>query len=205
MRDLTARQREVLMAIVQHIEREGYPPTVREIGMRIGLRSSCTVQRHIEALIRKGYLTRDGHKSRTVEVVHRQDSPVGGRLSTVRVPLVGRVAAGVPLLAEEHIEGYFPISRDLVKEDEVFMLRVRGDSMIEAGLSDGDYIIVRRQATAENGDIVVAMTEDGEATVKQFYREKDRIRLQPANSAMQPIYVDNVIILGKAILAIRPL
>ncbi len=211
MEQLTKRQKQVLMAIAEHIEELGYPPTVREIGLRLGLRSSCTVQRHVEALVRKGFLRRQGHKSRGIEVVDRPDSPaarrlaIAGRSQTVLVPLVGRVAAGVPLLAEEHIEGYLPLSRELVGEDEVFMLRVRGDSMIEAGLYDGDYVVVRRQAHAENGDIVVAMTEDGEATVKYFYRDKNKIRLQPANKDMEPIVVRNVTILGKAILAIRPL
>jgi len=205
MRGLTKRQRSVLDTIRNHIEREGYPPTVREIGLALGLRSSCTVQKHLEALTRKGYVKRDGSKSRTIEIVKDDGTVPSIARGVVNVPLVGQVAAGQPILAEEYIEGYLPISRELLPSDDVFMLRVKGDSMIEAGIFDGDFVVVRKQNTADNGDMVVAMTPEGEATVKFFRRTETGFRLDPANSAMEPILVDDVEILGKPVLALRSL
>lgn len=201
MRELTLRQKQVLNAIREHILQEGYPPSVREIGERLGVRSSCTVQRHLEALTVKGYLRRDGSKARTLEIVNDRSEPRSR--AVVAVPVVGRVAAGLPLLAEEHIETHLPLGRDLVGDGAVFALRVRGDSMIEAGLFDGDTVVVRQQGTANNGDIVVALVDGGEATVKRFYRDNGRIRLQPANSAMEPIYPEQVEVLGRVMLSIR--
>ncbi|MDR7556335.1 MAG: transcriptional repressor LexA [Armatimonadota bacterium] len=198
---LTRRQADILTFVKRYTETHGYPPSVREIGQAMGLTSSSTVHSHLAALERKGYLRRDPSKPRALEILE-----AGGRPSrkVVPVPVVGRVAAGVPLLAEENIEDHLPLPADLVNGDETFALRVSGDSMIEAGILDGDLVIVRRQATANNGDIVVARLGD-EATVKYFYREKDRIRLQPAHPAMAPIYVTDVVIEGKAIAVLRRL
>jgi repressor LexA len=201
MRQLTERQRQVLETVRTHIEEIGFPPSVREIGERLGLRSSCTVQRHLEALMSKGYLTRDGSKARTLEVIG------GGRRTREArmrdVPLLGRVAAGEPLLAEEHVEDHVPIAREFLGDGEAFALRVKGDSMIGVGLFDGDILVVRRQEHAKNGDIVVALVEGSEATVKTFYRDGTKVRLQPENPSMQPIFPDDCAILGKALMSIR--
>jgi repressor LexA len=179
---LTYRQQAVLDFINRCIESRGYPPTLREIGEHMGIRSTNGVNDHLKALARKGFLTRDDMKSRALR-------PVSGSGQIVDVPVVGRVAAGQPLLAVENIEDTVRVDRFFIGPSrEVFALRVTGESMIEDGIFDGDYIFVRKQLTASAGEIVVAMIE-GEATVKRYYPEADRIRFQPANAAMQPIYV----------------
>jgi repressor LexA len=196
---LTARQREILMFVQRFADTHGYPPSVREIGQAMGLTSSSTVHSHLEALARKGFLRRDPSKPRALEVLGN-----GKRhAKSVAWPIVGHVAAGAPITAEQNIEDYLALPAELAR-DEGFVLRVRGDSMIEDGIFDGDLLIVRQQKTANNGDIVVARVED-EATVKRFYREGDRIRLQPANETMSPIYVRDVAIEGKAIGVFRRL
>jgi len=193
--NLSPRQRDILEIIKKEITLKGYPPSVREIGEAVGLTSSSTVHNHLTILEQKGYIRRDPTKPRAIEVL---DSLSEFSRKTVYVPIVGQVTAGEPILAVENIEDSFPIPYDLVKADSVFMLRIKGESMIEAGILDGDLILVRQQNTANNGDIVVALMED-EATVKRFYKEKNSIRLQPENSSMAAIYSQNVSILGKVI------
>ena len=201
MQGLTSRQQEVLEGIHQIISEKGYPPTVRDIGQRLGLRSSCTVQRHLEALERKGYIKRDRTKARSVEIIQAPD-PTMIPVPMVPVPVIGAVAAGQPILAAENIEEVFPLPRDIVKDDQCFMLKVEGDSMIEAGIFDGDYVVVRQQPDAEDGDIVVALLED-EATVKRLRRRRNRIHLEPANKKMKPIVADDVQIVGRVLMSIR--
>jgi repressor LexA len=203
MEQLTERQKNILRGIHEIYQATGAPPTVRELGQRVGLSSSCTVQRHLDALERKGYIRRNRTKARSVEII-RSHNPAMIRRRSISVPLVGQVAAGPPLLAEENIEEVYALPADLVGSEETFMLRIKGDSMIEDGLFDGDFVVVQRQATAGNGDVVVALLGD-EATVKRFYRENGRVRLQPSNSALAPIYadVDDVAVIGKVILGLR--
>jgi repressor LexA len=204
MEELTKRQNEVLSGIRLIFAETGYPPTVRELGERLGLRSSCTVQRHLEALERKGFIRRNPTKARTIEIT-RGPKPVsrsaadGGLLS---LPVVGTVTAGHPILATENIEDSLALPKTLIPDGECFVLKVRGDSMINAGLFDGDMAVVKRQESADNGDIVVALIDD-EATIKRLYREKNRYRLQPENPTMEPIIVDSVSVLGKVVLAIH--
>lgn len=198
---LTRRQDEILTFVQRYTESHGYPPSVREIGQAMGLTSSSTVHSHLEALARKGRLRRDPSKPRALEVLGNGH---GFPRRTLTLPVVGRVTAGAPILAEENIEDYLPLPADLTHGAEGFVLRVRGDSMIEAGILNGDLLIVRRQATATDGDIVVARVED-EATVKRFYREGDRVRLQPANAAMAPIYTRDVVVEGKVTAVLRRL
>lgn len=182
-------QMKILAYIKEEIEQKGYPPSVREICQAVGFKSTATVHGHLNALEQRGYIRRDATKPRALEVV---DSPRGRS-----VPLVGKVAAGQPILAQENIEEYLVLPQDMSgRGDDLFALRVEGDSMIEAGILSGDIVIVRRQSNAENGDIVVAMIED-EATVKRIYYEKKQVRLQPENSAMEPIYAPNVVVLGR--------
>jgi repressor LexA len=198
---LSRRQQAILDFIRQNVREKGYPPSVREIGEAVGLASSSTVHGHLERLQMKGYLRRDPTKPRAIELldespVNAPEVPTDG---AVMAPVVGKVTAGQPITAIENVEEYFPLPKSLAKNDDVYLLRVQGDSMIEAGIFDGDYVIVRRQEVANNGDIVVAMTEDDEATVKRFYRERDHIRLQPENPNMEPLRYTNVTILGKVI------
>jgi repressor LexA len=201
---LSKRQREIFDFVVAYADKHGYPPTVREIGESVGLASPSTVHAHLANLERAGYLRRDPTKPRALEVVGRERSETLGAApahEAARLPLVGEIAAGGPLLAEENIEDYLAVPEPLSAGDEDFLLRVKGDSMIEAGILEGDYVVVHRQQTARDGDIVVALagadeTAD-EATVKRFFRENGRIRLQPENSALSPLYPDHVQILGK--------
>jgi len=202
MPKMSQRQQAILDFIKASVRERGYPPSVREIGEAVGLASSSTVHGHLDRLEKKGLIRRDPTKPRAIEILD-DDSRANFALSVRQVPLVGKVTAGAPITATENIEDYFPLPVHLVGDQEVFMLSVQGDSMIEAGIFDGDYVIVRQQPTASNGDIVVAMTEDGEATVKTFYKEKDHIRLQPENSSMEPIRLKDVTILGKVIGLIR--
>jgi len=194
--DLSQRQTEILSFIKQAIRRKGYPPSVREIGDAVGLMSSSTVHGHLQTLEDKGYIRRDPVKPRAIEVLDNSHDAIEKKV--VQVPIVGRVTAGQPILAQENIEDTFPLPLELVNDDQVFFLKVRGESMINAGILNGDLILVRQQSTAINGEIVVALIGD-EATVKRFYREKTLIRLQPENSLMEPIYSQDVTILGKVI------
>jgi repressor LexA len=199
MKGLTAKQQRVLEVIRTSLRQRGQPPTVREIGQEIGVASSCTVQRHLDALERKGFIKRDRYKYRSIELAN---SPFPVFARAINVPIVGSIAAGSPVLAVENIEDTFPLPADLVGDDDMFMLRVRGDSMIGAGILDGDLVAVRQQPNADNGDIVAALIEE-EATVKRFYREADHIRLQAENPAYPPILAREVKVLGKVVLAIR--
>jgi len=175
----------------------GYPPTVREIGEAVNLSSSSTVHAHLKNLEDKGLIRRDAILTRAIQIVSGMSEAVKPK-KVMNLPLVGRVAAGKPTLAVEDIEDVFPVPQDFLNGEEGFMLEVKGDSMIEDGIHDGDYVIVRRQPVADNGDTVVAQVEN-EATVKRFYKEKGRIRLQPANSQMQPMYYDEVSLVGKVV------
>ena len=216
-RPISPRQRNILSFIKQHIEDHGYPPTVREIGEAVNLSSSSTVHAHLKALEEKGMIQREAVLTRAIKLVNNEIAPavkaVKSRVAqvtrsaadavgrVVNIPILGTVAAGRPLLAVEDIEDYFPLPYDFVG-GEGFILKVRGDSMIDDGIHDGDYVVVRRQQVATNGDTVVAMI-DNEATVKRFYKEASRIRLQPANETMLPIYTDNTDVLGKVVGVVR--
>ncbi|HOC09902.1 MAG: transcriptional repressor LexA [Clostridiales bacterium] len=191
---LSGKQLEVLEFIKSELFKKGYPPSVREICEAVGLKSTSTVHGHLERLERKGLIRRDPTKPRAIEVL--DSSPLSIARDMVEVPIVGKVTAGQPILAVENIEDTFPLPADFLRGDDSFILTVRGESMIEAGILDGDYVVVKQQNYANNGDIVVALIED-EATVKRFYKEKDHIRLQPENSLMEPILVQQVTILGK--------
>jgi repressor LexA len=194
LKDLNKRQQDILEFIQQNIQHKGYPPSVREIGKAVGLRSSSTVHGHLHQLEEKGYIKRDPTKPRAIEILSGPFS-----LKTmVQVPLVGRITAGNPILAVENIEETYALPLDLVGNNDVFMLTVSGESMIEVGIMDGDFLIVKKQNTASNGDIVVALLDE-EATVKRFFKEKDIIRLQPENRYMEPIYTKEIAILGKVI------
>jgi len=201
-REITDRQRQILDFIRAEIHRRGFPPSVREIGEAIGLSSSSTVHAHLSSLEEKGLIRRDPSKPRALEVFDYRDTDRGIDYGRVRaVPLVGQVAAGSPILAAENIEATIPLPAEMA-EESTFILRVRGDSMIEAGILEGDHVVVRQQNTANNGDIVVALLDD-EATVKRFFKEDDRVRLQPDNAALEPIYVREVTILGKVMALFR--
>ncbi len=199
---LTARQQEIWNYLVEYVDRHGYPPTVREIGERVGLASPSTVHAHLANLERAGLLKRDPTKPRALELIgreRREPEPVAPDRDVQRLPLLGEIAAGGPLLADQDVEEYVELPERIAKGD--FLLRVKGESMIDAGILPGDIVVVRRQQDARDGDVVVALagadeTAD-EATVKTFYREHGRIRLQPENAALEPIYADHVQILGK--------
>jgi repressor LexA len=206
---LSKRQREIFDFVVAYADKHGYPPTVREIGEAVGLASPSTVHAHLANLERAGYVKRDPTKPRALEVVGRERAPAVAALGPARIsapeaprlPLVGEIAAGGPLLAEENIEDYLAVPEPLAAGGDDFLLRVKGESMIEAGILPGDYVVVHRQQTARDGDVVVALAGQDEAadeaTVKRFFRENGRIRLQPENSALEPLYPDHVRILGK--------
>ena len=196
-------QDRILAYIQSEIRERGYAPSVREIGEAVGLRSTSTVHGHLMRLEKKGLLRRDAMKPRAMGLSPEYFSSEDEVVDDVRrLPVVGRLAAGQPILAEENIEEDLPIPVGLTGSGEQFILRVRGDSMIEAGILDGDYIVVRRQADAQNGEIVVALVEDS-ATVKRFYKENGYFRLQPENSTMEPIIVDEVSIVGKVVSLLR--
>jgi repressor LexA len=209
---LTGRQQEIWDFLVEYVDGHGYPPTVREIGEQVGLASPSTVHAHLANLERAGLLKRDPTKPRALELLgnkRREPVAAGARADVHKLPLVGEIAAGGPLLAEHNVEEYLAVPEPLSRGGEEFLLRVKGDSMIEAGILDGDFVVVRRQQTARDGDIVVALAGDDEtseeATVKRFFREKGRIRLQPENSTLEPIYADHVQILGQVIGVFRSL
>ncbi|MGG6311040.1 transcriptional repressor LexA [Paenibacillus macerans] len=207
MSKVSSRQQAILEFIRNEVRAKGYPPSVREIGEAVGLASSSTVHGHLDRLEKKGFIRRDPTKPRAIELLGQEESESYNLFShtVARVPVVGKVTAGVPITATENIEDYFPLPQHYAGDGEIFMLSVVGDSMIEAGIHSGDYVIVRQQQTANNGDIVVAMTEDDEATVKTFYKEKDHIRLQPENSTMEPLRLKHVSILGKVVGLFRDL
>jgi repressor LexA len=196
--ELTVRQQEIWEFLVQYVDAHGYPPTVREIGEAVGLASPSTVHAHLANLERAGVLKRDPTKPRALELTGRPRVAAAPAADTEKLPLVGQIAAGAPLLADEQVEDYIGVP-DTLRGD--FLLRVRGDSMINAGILDGDIVVVRRQDDARNGDIVVALAGDDEAadeaTVKTFYRERGKVRLQPENDALEPIYAQHVQVLGK--------
>ena len=192
---ITAKQEEILEYIKETILKKGYPPAVREICEAVHLKSTSSVHSHLSTLEEKGFIRRDPTKPRTIEIL--DDTFNFNRREMTNVPVVGAVAAGQPLLAEQNIEDYFPIPVELLPNADTFMLRVKGDSMINAGIFDGDQVLVKQQPTADNGDIVVALVEDS-ATVKTFYKEKGYYRLQPENDTMDPIIITGEIqILGK--------
>ena len=193
---ITDKQREILEYIKEMILKKGYPPAVREICEAVHLKSTSSVHSHLESLEKNGYIRRDPTKPRTIEIL--DDDFALTRRELVNVPVIGTVAAGVPILAEQNIEDYLPIPAEILPNKEVFMLKVKGNSMIEAGIYNGDKVIVAKQPNAENGDKVVARVDDS-ATVKTFYKENGHFRLQPENSSMDPIILDQVEILGKVI------
>jgi repressor LexA len=200
MTKLSKRQQDILAFIKEEVRSKGYPPSVREIGEAVGLASSSTVHGHLARLESKGLIRRDPTKPRAIEVLDLSLSNTIPMQNVINVPIIGKVTAGLPITAIENVEEYFPLPSSFAPSDEnVFMLEIMGDSMIEAGILDGDYVVVKQQRTANNGDIVVAMTEEDEATVKRFYKEKDHFRLQPENSSLEPIILQNVTILGKVV------
>lgn len=201
---LTKRQGQIYDFICKEVADKGYPPSVREIANAVGLSSPSTVHTHLQVLEDKGYIKRDLSKPRALEIIGK-DSPaasVGSSSRIVNLPLVGRVAAGMPVLAEQNIESYMPLPETIVGDAASFVLKVKGESMIQAGIFDGDFVVVKEQNDAVNGQIVVALIED-EATVKTFYKEPDRVRLQPENPTMSPIYAKNPRILGRVIALVR--
>ncbi|MHB0913466.1 MAG: transcriptional repressor LexA [Armatimonadota bacterium] len=200
-KELTPRQRQILHFILQHIDARGYPPTVREIGEAVNLSSSSTVHSHLRSLEEAGLIKRDAVLTRAIKLLpgtsQKSKAP-----KMVTVPVLGSVAAGKPILAVEEYDEVFSLPQEFFSGSDGFMLRVRGESMIEVGINDGDMVIVRRQDSVDNGDITVVLV-DGEATVKHFYREDKKIRLQPANSTMQPMLVDDALVIGKVVGLIR--
>ena len=205
MDDLTVRQSEILEYIKTEVEKKGYPPSVREIGEAVGLSSSSSVHAQLEKLEQMGYLRRDPTKPRAIEVLLDSSSPLSiFKQDMINVPIVGAVTAGEPIFAQQNIQEYFPLPKDFTRTEEVFMLRVKGDSMMNAGIFDGDMVIVDKNPSANNGDIVVALLEE-EATVKRFFKETNQVRLQPENDRYEPIFSADVQILGKVIGLLRRL
>nr|WP_319218137.1 transcriptional repressor LexA [uncultured Trichococcus sp.] len=193
-----SRQMEVLQYIYEEVQEKGYPPTVREIGNAVKLSSTSTVHGHLSRLEKNGFIQRDPTKPRAIELTQAGLDKLG--IMSDKMPLLGTVTAGAPILAVEEATDYFPVPPDLkANSGSLFMLKIRGDSMIDAGIFDGDSVIIRKQSTAENGDIVIAMTDDDEATCKRFYKENNYYRLQPENASMDPIILDSVLILGKVV------
>lgn len=193
---ISAKQQEILEYIKNQILDHGYPPAVREICAAVNLKSTSSVHSHLATLEKNGYIRRDPTKPRAIEIVDDEFNLTRRELRNI--PIIGEVAAGQPLLAEQNIAGYFPVSSDDLPSGELFVLKVRGESMINVGIYDGDQIFVQQTPVARNGDIVVALVEDS-ATVKTYYKEEGRYRLQPENDTMDPIYVDEVVILGKVV------
>ncbi|UTR04678.1 transcriptional repressor LexA [Alkalihalobacillus sp. LMS6] len=202
MSKLSTRQEEILLFIKDEVKKKGYPPSVREIGEAVGLASSSTVHGHLARLEKKGYIRRDPTKPRAIEVLSLEealDEPSIIRERARYIPVIGKVTAGSPITAIENIDDYLPLPDHMSGHEQVYALVIQGESMIEAGIFDGDQVIVKQQQSADNGDIIVAMTDENEATVKRFFREENYIRLQPENSTMKPIILDNCTILGKVI------
>jgi len=200
MTKLSKRQQMILDFIKSEVSSKGYPPSVREIAVAVGLASSSTVHGHLERLEAKGYIRRDPTKPRAIEILDQTGEGNIPKDKARYAPVIGKVTAGLPITAVENIEEFVPIpSSGSSPDDNLFVLVIDGESMIEAGILDGDMVIVKQQNTADNGDIVVAMTEDDEATVKRFFKEKDYVRLQPENATMEPLIYNNVTILGKIV------
>jgi repressor LexA len=206
--EISERQKEILQCIINKVKESGYPPTVREIAITVNLHSAATIHAHLTKLEKLGYIKRDPEKPRAIEVMHSiynpdEDLSLPSEHNVVLIPVVGTIAAGTPVLAEENIEEYFPVSADFVKgTSKVFMLKVKGDSMVNAGILDKDYIVIRKQETAMNGEIVAVLLED-EATVKRFFKKANSIKLMPENDFMEPIEVKDAKILGKVIGVVR--
>lgn len=200
---LTIKQRKIYEYIKNFIKKHGYPPAIREIGQALNLSSSSTVHSHIKNLIKMGYITKDTNKSRTLDIVNKERTM--NNTSFASIPLLGKVTAGIPITAVENIEEMYLLPNNLVgnNDENLFMLNVSGESMINIGIMDGDVVIVQKQQTAQNGDIVVAMIDDEDVTIKRFYHEKTHIRLQPENDNMEPIISKNIQILGKVTGLIR--
>ena len=210
-RKITKRQQQIYDFILSYQQEKGYPPSVREMASAVGLSSPSTVHAHLNALEEHGLIKRDSTKPRALELFKQDGSPAilakveeNPSRGTVTLPLIGRVAAGIPILAEQNVEDAFTLPSEIATESSSFILEVHGDSMINAGIFNGDFIVVREQPNAMNGEIVVAMI-DNEATVKTFYKERGRVRLQPENDAMEPIYASNPTILGKVVALMRRL
>jgi repressor LexA len=208
-KDLTKRQQEIFDFIKKYSAKHGYPPTVRDIGKAVGLASSSTVHAHLANLEKVGLLRRDPSKPRAIEMLDKAAGAAGGVVDAVKsvvspsgLPLVGQVAAGQPVLAEENIEDYVPVPELAGGEEGEYVLRIRGDSMKNAGILEGDYVVVRRQETATDGEIVVALVGE-DATVKRFFREEDHVRLQPENELMEPIRSREVRVLGRVVGVLR--
>ena len=193
---ISKKQEEILEYIKSELLSKGYPPAVREICEAVHLKSTSSVHSHLETLEKNGYIRRDPTKPRAIEIM--DDTFNLTRREVVNVPVIGRVAAGAPILAEENIENYFPIPMEFMPNEKTFIISVKGESMINSGILDGDYVLIKQQSNAENGDMVVALVEDG-ATVKRFFKEEGVYRLQPENDFMDPIIVESVEILGKVI------
>ena len=193
------KQMAVLNYIHKQVEDHGYPPTVLEICSAVGLSSTSTVHGHISRLIEQGFLQKDPSKPRALEITSKGLDILGVKPLQKEIPMLGVVTAGQPILAVENATEFFPIPPSIQDNNDLFMLTIRGTSMIKAGIFNGDQVIVRKQSTAKNGDIVIAMNDDNEATCKRFYKEKTRFRLQPENDTMEPIFLDNVKILGKVV------
>jgi len=200
MEDLSKRQQSILNYIQKEITKKGYPPSVREIGEAVGLKSPASVHSHLKILENLNYIRRDPSKPRAIEVLYNHENEDNIEKEMINIPLVGRITAGEPILAEDNIEDYFPVPIEYLSSSarDLFMLEVQGESMINAGIHNGDFVIAQKQNFANNRDIVIALTEDG-ATVKRFFKEKKHIRLQPENPTMSPFILDNVYILGKVI------
>lgn len=199
---ISAKQQEILEYIKEQILHHGYPPAVREICQAVNLKSTSSVHSHLETLEKNGYIRRDPTKPRAIEIINDEFNIM--RRDMINIPIIGTIAAGAPILATENIEGYFPVLSDNLPSGDVFMLHVKGESMINAGILDGDSIIIRQQSSAQNGEMVAALIDDS-ATIKTFYKESDHIRLQPENDTMEPIIVDNCTILGKVVALYRNL
>lgn len=197
--DISTKQVEVLNFIRNQVNKKGYPPSVREICKGLNIKSTSTVHGYLEVLEKKGYIRKDHAKTRAIEVLDKiGDDFISYKKEVVNIPIIGRVTAGAPVLAIENIEDVFPMPVDFVPSGESFMLRVKGNSMINAGIHDKDFILIKQQSTAENGDIIVALINN-EATVKRFFKEKEHIRLQPENDEMEPIISKDVKVVGKVV------
>lgn len=196
--DLNQRQLEILFYIKKEIESKGYPPTVREICAGVGIKSTSTVHYSLEKLENKNYIRKDPSKTRAIEIIDQNDGILNIKKKTIDIPILGKVTAGIPILAVENLEDTMPLSSDFVKDRDLFILKVQGDSMINIGILNGDFVIIQKTNYAENGDHVLALIDE-EATIKTFYNEKDGFRLQPENDFMDPIYVKDLKILGKIV------